>query len=222
MFKFKNRFMEDEPGAGSGDGPTIEELAAQLSEANKSIDGLKSKNDELLGETKKAKTQKREAEELARKEAESKAQADGNHEQLYKSSEEARLKLQNEHNNLMGSIANEKRDNAAMKLATELADGYNAEILSEAIAKRLKWTDGTIKVTDENGDLTVSTLDELKTIFKSNERYASLLKGNQSSGGGASGGSNSGGAAKTMTRADFDALDPARQMKFMQSGGKTI
>ena len=150
MFNRKYRLM-DEAGEGEGSsGATLEELTAQLAEANKSIDGLKSKNDELLGETKKAKTQKREAEELARKEAESKAQADGNHEQLYKSSEEARLKLQNEHNNLMGSIANEKRDNAAMKLATELADGYNAEILSEAISKRLKWTDGTIKVTDES------------------------------------------------------------------------
>jgi vacuolar-type H+-ATPase subunit I/STV1 len=222
MFKVKNRFMEEEPGAGGGEGASLEDLTAQLAEANKNIEGLKSKNDELLGETKKAKNQKREAEELAKKEAEDAARANGDHEQLYKSSEEARLKLQNEHNDLMGSIANEKRDNAAMKLATELADGYNAEILSEAISKRLKWADGSIKVTDENGALTVSTLDELKTIFKNNERYASLLKGNQSSGGGASGGSNSGGAAKTMTREDFNALDPARQMKFMQSGGKTI
>ncbi len=215
--------MEDEPGAGGGEGsPTLEELTTQLADANKSIDGLKSKNDELLGETKKAKNAKRDAEDLAKKEAEDAARANGDHEQLYKSSEEARLKLQTEHNDLMGSIANEKRDNAAMKLATELADGYNAEILSEAISKRLKWADGSIKVTDENGALTVSTLDELKTIFKNNERYASLLKGNQSSGGGASGGSNSGGAAKTMTRADFDALDPARQMEFMKSGGRTL
>ena len=211
----------EEAGEGEGSsGVNVEELQAQLAEANKSIDGLKSKNDELLGETKKAKTLKREAEDLAKKEAEDAAKANGDHEQLYKSSEEARLKLQNEHNDLMGSIANEKRDNAAMKLATELADGYNAEILSEAISKRLKWADGSIKVTDENGALTVSTLDELKTIFKNNERYASLLKGNQSSGGGASGGSNSGGAAKTKTRAEFEALSQPARTEFIKGKGK--
>ena len=97
---------------------------------------------------------------------------------------------------------------------------YNAEILSEQIAKRLKNTDEGLKVTDSNGQLTVSSFEDLRNEFKSNERYSSLLRGNQSSGGGASGGnSGSATAEKTKSRADFDNMIPLKQMEFIKSGG---
>ena len=212
----------DTGGGEGGDEPSIADLQAQLAEATKNITGLKSKNDELLGEKKKETNKRREAEELARKETEEKARADGDHEQLYKSSEAERAKLRSELDNMINANGNEKRKNAAMKIATELADGYNAELLSESIEKRLKWSEGSVKVTDDNGELTVSSLDELKTQIKNNERFASLLKGNQSSGGGASGGSNSGGAAKSKTRAEFDALNPVQRQTFFKDGGVLI
>jgi len=69
--------------------------------------------------------------------------------------------------------------------------------------------------------LTVSTLDDLSKEFSGSARFASLIKGNQSSGGGAAGGSNSGSAAKEMNRADFDGLDPVAKMKFIKDGGIT-
>ena len=106
-----------------------------------------------------------------------------------------------------------------MKLAADLADGANAELLSEFIGRRLKFHEDGVKVTDVNGNLTVSSFDDLKSEFKNDARYSALLKGNQPSGGGASGGSNSGGATKVRSRAEFEALNPAKRMEFVKSGG---
>lgn len=41
-------------------------------------------------------------------------------------------------------------------------------------------------------------------------------------GGGAQGGGGSGGGAKTVTRTQFNALDPAGQMAFAKDGGKVV
>lgn len=223
-FNYLKPVLMDEAGGEGGDGgggagPTLEELQAQIDTLTQSNSALEAKNNELLGETKAAKKARREAEEAARLEAENKAKAAGDHEQLYKSSEEARLKLQQEHESLVESVANEKRNNEAMKIAAKLADGDNADLLSEHIAKRLKFVDGELKVTDNNGGLTVSTVDDLSTEFQNNARFSALLRGNQSSGGGAAGGSKSGGAAKVITRAEYDALDPIAAAKFFKDGG---
>jgi len=128
--------------------------------------------------------------------------------------------LQGEYEGLQGSIATEKKNNAAMKIATELADGSNAELLAEFLGRRLKFTDEGIKVTDAAGNLTVSSMDDLKKEFAGDARYAALLKGNQSSGGGASGGSNGGGAAKVKNRAEFEALNHTDRTAFVKDGGK--
>jgi alanyl-tRNA synthetase len=181
---------------------------------------MKAKMDELLTEAKKAKSAKREIEEQSQIERERIAREKGDFEQLHRSSEERYQATVKELDSMRASVANEKRNNAAMKVATELAEGANAELLSEFISRRLKYHDDGVKVTDSSGDLTVSTLDDLKAEFKNDARYSALLKGNQSSGGGASGGSNSGGAAKVKSRAEFEALDPAGRMSFVKSGGK--
>lgn len=210
-------------GGAGGDEPTVAELQKTVADLTKSNESILAKNTELLGETKIAKSAKKKADEIAAKAAEDKAKASGDHEQLYKSAMEKNTELQSALDGLNNGIATEKVTNAAMKLSTELADGTNAELLSTFISKRLKHTDEGIKVTDESGALTVSTLDDLKTIFKNDERYASLLKGNQSSGGGAGGGSDKGGsAAKTITRAEFSALNPAAQMEHTKKGGQVI
>ena len=181
---------------------------------------MKAKMDELLTEAKKAKSAKREIEEQSQVERERIAREKGDFEQLHRSSEERYQATVKELESMRANVANEKRNNAAMKVATELADGANAELLSEFISRRLKYHDDGVKVTDSSGDLTVSTLDDLKAEFKNDAKYSSLFKGNQSSGGGASGGSNSGGAAKVKSRAEFEALDPAGRMSFVKSGGK--
>lgn len=212
--------MSDEPTIESLQA-TITEQTAKLEDQSGQITSILAKNEELLGETKKAKAAARDTETKATQQAADKAKADGDFEQLYKSSQAANAVLQEEHDGLKGSVSTEKRNNAAMKVATELADGANADLLSSFIAPRLKFTDEGLKVTDASGNLTVSTLADLTTEFKNDARYSALLKGNQSNGGGANGGGNGGGAAKTISRADFNALNPVAQAAFAKDGTVT-
>jgi len=148
------------------------------------------------------------------------AEEKGDFEQLHKSAmqENEKLKTQITERDVRDDKNMVNRE--AMRIAMKLADGYNAEILSKEIAERLSAHNGEVKVLDESGNLTVSSMNELEAIFKNNERFASLLKGNQSSGGGASGGSNGGGAAKEKTRSEFNDLNPVEASKFMKDGGK--
>ena len=194
--------------------PSID-LSQLIAENN----AIKSKMEELLTEAKRAKQAKREIEAETQAERERIAREKGDYEQLHKSAQEKYETTLGELDNLRQGIANEKRNNTAMKLAADLADGANAELLSEFIGRRLKFHEDGVKVTDVNGNLTVSSFDDLKSEFKNDARYSALLKGNQSSGGGASGGSNSGGATKVRSRAEFEALNPAKRMEFVKSGG---
>ena len=191
---------------------TNQELADQF-------DAIKNKNDELLTETKSAKEAKRKAEADAIAEKDRMAKESGDFESLYKSSSEKLQLTESTLNDLQGKIQKEQKGNAAMKIAADLAEGSNIDLLSTFINTRLSFQEGALKVTDGNGNLTISSLDDLKSEFKNDSKFASLLKGNQSSGGGATGGNNSGSAAKTKSRAEFSALNPADQMKYIKSGG---
>ena len=193
--------------------------SVDLSQLMAENNAMKAKMEELLTEAKRAKQAKREIEAETQAERERIAREKGDYEQLHKSAQEKYETTLGELDNLCQGIANEKRNNTAMKLAADLADGANAELLSEFIGRRLKFHEDGVKVTDVNGNLTVSSFDDLKSEFKNDARYSALLKGNQSSGGGASGGSNSGGATKVRSRAEFEALNPAKRMEFVKSGG---
>ena len=231
--KFRNQFLkysvfakdgEDGGEGGGGDaGKGGEDHTAVIADLKSQLSKVLAKNEELLTEAKNAKNTKREAEEAAIKAAQEAAAKAGDYESLYKSSQTALDSLKDQHEKLKVSIASEKRTNAAMKLAGELAEGSNAELLSEFISKRIRVTDEGVKVTDNKGELTISSLDDLKNEFLTDARFSALLKGNPASGGGASGGKQGGGAApKQMTRADFASKNPADQMKFIQSGGTII
>lgn len=187
----------------------------------KENESMKSKLGELLAETKKAKSAAREAQELADKEAREKAAKAGDYEQLHKSSEQARQELEAKLESLQSGIANEKKSSASLRLAGELAEGHNAELLSEFIGRRLKYTDDGLKVVDNSGDLTIASVDDLKREFQNDPRYASLLRGNKATGGSAVGSKEGGSAAKEMNRADFDRLSPDKKMAFVKSGGIT-
>lgn len=198
-----------------------EALKSQQAELSTSNQSMKQKMDELLGETKKAKQERELAAQTAKAAADAEAKSAGNFEQLHRSSEEARQSLEQQLKGLRDGIAGEKRNNAAMRIAGDLADGANAEILSEFISRRLKYTDEGLMVTNEAGELTVSTVDQLAEEFKGNARFASLLKGNQSTGGGAAGGGKlGGGAAKEASRSEFDSMPPNKRTEFIRAGGQ--
>lgn len=206
---------------------SVEELQQQLAEKDailadvtSQFESVKAKADQLLDETKKAKAMKREAEAIAKKEAEEKARKEGDFEQLLKSSEEERQKLSEELNGLRTSVTSEKISNEALKIASELADGPNAEILSEFIKRRIQYTQDGVKVTDEQGNLTIATIDELKQEFANSGKYKSLLRGLKSTGSGATGSSDGVTEAKTISRSDFEKMPAAKQMEFFKKGGK--
>lgn len=149
------------------------------------VSGLKRKNEELLAEKRASDERRRAAEEEARRQAEEKARAEGNYQQLFESSQ---AELERERSSLVElrrSIEQRDINLAATRVATAIADGSNAEILTEFIARRLKVAEGQVRITDESGNLTVSTLADLQKEFETSPRYASLVRGSQAGGGGA-------------------------------------
>lgn len=213
----------NEGETGSESTVTLESLAAKVEQLTNDNTSLLNKNTQLLGETKAAKTAKRELETEADRLANAKAQEDGNWEQLYTSSEQKVGQLTEQFNALTGTISKEKVENAALKLAGELAEGTNVSLLGRFVQERLKHTEEGLKVVDKLGNLTVATIDDLKKEISEDAMFASLRTGNKSSGGGATGNQNtSGGAAKEIDRPTFDSMDQVARTKFFKGGGKVI
>jgi chromosome segregation ATPase len=198
----------------------LDTVTSELNDYKTQFESVKSKADELLSEAKKAKAQRREAEEKAQREAEEKAKAEGNYKELLTSAEKKLKEEIKARQELQSTIHQEKIQNTSLKIAAELADGANAEILSEFVSKRLQYTEEGIKVKDQNGQLTISSIDDLKNEFANSDKYKSLLRGIKSSGGGASGAGDSAPAQKTINRQDFDALPQSKRDQFIASGGK--
>lgn len=199
----------------------LEEKEAIIQDLQNQFQAVKSKADQLLDETKKAKQKAREELEAKQKAEMERAQKNGDYEQLLKSSEKERQTLAEQYEQLRNKISTEKTKSESMRIATELADGYNAEILSEFISKRIKYTDEGVKVLNEQGELTVSTLDVLKKEFEASPKFKYLLRGNKASGGGAPG-AGSGAAIKEMSQSDFAKLNPTQQREFLSKSGQII
>lgn len=87
-------------------------------------------------------------------------------------------------------------DNVAETMAAELSD--SPELLSDIIRKRLKAENGETRVLDANGELSATTVDELREEFRANKKYAPIIRGSQASGGGSGGGGKGGGATKSF------------------------
>ncbi|WP_435945156.1 hypothetical protein [Dryocola sp. BD586] len=120
------------------------------------VSGLKRQRDGLLAEKK--------AEQERRRQAELERQRQGRAD-LQRSIEQRDINL------------------AATRIATAIADGDNADILKDFIARRLKVAEGQVRVTDDSGNLTVSSIADLQKEFENASRYASLVCGSQAGGG---------------------------------------
>lgn len=187
------------------------------------VEGLKQNHDKLLSEKKEAKRKADEAAAEARRIAEENAAKNGDLESLKKSWAEKENGYKEKLSLFEQKEAKFEISKAANGIVADLAEGANAELLSEFVSKRLKYEGGEVKVVDSNGNLTISSLDELKQEFKSNEKYASLLKGTGSSGSRASSTEKTGGADdKTVTRSEFDSMSHEKRAEFSKSGGKVV
>lgn len=171
------------------------------------------KNQELLDETKAAKTAKREAEELAAREALEKATKNGDVEALKTSWEQKHAKTVQDSQSVIDSLKAQVHGltvgATAAQLAGELAIEGSSDLLRKLLLPRLSVDerDGqpVVQVLDANGKPSALTIDELKNELRNDKAYAPLIAGSKATGGGAAGGGG-GGAAKKATEYTSDEL----------------
>lgn len=181
-----------------------------LSEIQAKLDQLAQENARLSAKISEANKHKREAEKAAAEEARKKAEAEGNYEQLFNSSEAARQEEAEKVAKLQQQITEIKLSEVAGSLASKLDPIPQAvDDLKQKIASRLKYTDDGVKVLDKDGNLTVSTFDQLAEELRGSADVSYMLKGNQSSGGGASG-SDRGSASKSKKSGDMSRGEKAQ------------
>ncbi len=188
--------------------PETIDYKAKYEEAQKSIEALASKKEELLKETKQAKEEKRKQVELQLEVA----QKNGEFEKLWKQEQQEKEHALKELQLSRQERRDEKINLAAMKVAVDLAkgDANKAELLSEFIAKSIG------KVADEYGQVDNDLLSSVRTQFETDKRYSPLLGGNQSNGSGAQGNTRSASvASKTLNRDEFSKLSSPAQSEFM-------
>ena len=215
----QNPLLRKGVGADGVDDKTPEELAAEAQAANNAewqtkLDALTADNDRLTAKISESNKHTKAAEQKAAAEEKERLKGKNDFEALFKSSELERETLKQQITDRDLKSATTSEDNAAMILANELTkDTKRARILAKELKGRFKFTEDGIKVTDANGNLTVSSIADLKLEVMKNPDYDFLIDGVDSHGGSAPGGSNNGGAAKIYNRADFAALNPAQKMQ---------
>lgn len=165
--------------------------------------------DKLYKETKQAKADRELADLQAKKISEEKAQKDGEFETLWKTSKEEKEQLEKRLQSIEKANRNEKVQISAMRIATELADGDNAELLSDFVQRNLD------KMADETGALSPDVLEAVKNEFRNNGKYKSLLRGSKAIGGGAAGNTSTKSQSQELSRAEFQRLSPLAQGNFL-------
>lgn len=186
------------------------------------VQGLKAKNDELLAEKKAAQRAKEEIDAKARAEKEETAKKQNDFQQLYESQKQEADSLRKKIEEMNHAVQRQTIGGEAMRIASTLTkDVAKAKLLEKEISQRLSLVESEIRVVDESGQLTVSTLDDLTAQIRTN--YPFLVDGIQAQGGGAArshGGADVGG--KEISRSQFDDMNQAQRARFFRDGGKII
>ena len=187
----------------------------ELDNLKAEIERLRKHNETLLSE-KKAETEKRKAEQAEKdKQAEELARKKGDFETLEKQYQDKIAGLEKQ---LQDNIAERNADlikAQSAKMAGQLSTNpHNQEILQMLIEKRLTADNGAVKVTDINGNATISTLDDLVKEFKDGGKFDSLIDGTRASGTGASGQNSK--SANEYTEAERVALAQSNPTLFNQ------
>ena len=197
----------------------IKEQNAAMDALNSRIDAMDTKNAELLAETKAAKaTAKAEAETALAAQA-AKDLTDGNFEQLHKTSQDqlevsradaAAFKKQLADMQTSNDAANHAREVNSYGLSFEPVSDHALRDLTQRLATRTRVVSGVMKVLDKDGNLTVSSLADLKTEILASGEVSHLVKGNQSSGGNALGGGNNSAGGKKFNELTGSELKDIR------------
>lgn len=188
--------------------PSIEDLQAQIQQLADENAKIKSKNEELLNETKTAKQKAREREEAAQLASDEAARKSGDIESLDKSWQEKLSKreteLQSKIDLYQGNARKTHVEAVARKIASEIS--VAPDLILPHVLNRLDMQeadDGSFKtvVKDGSGNLSALTTQELAEEFKTNPAFQTVMIGTKASGGGANGGST--GTVKKGSKADL-------------------
>jgi hypothetical protein len=173
------------------------------------LDKVVAKKDELYKETKKAKAAREQAATEVQRIAEDQAKKNGEFEKLWQTASKEKEQLLQQLKDIKNGSRQDRLNSASMKIATELADGDNAELLSEFVKKNLE------NMADDDGSLSEDVVKAVVSEFKNNGKFKSLLRASKASGGGAPGNMKGSGAKTTLTRAEFERLNPQKQFDFI-------
>ena len=186
------------------------------------VAGLKAKNDELLSEKKAAQRAKEELDAKARAEKEEIAKQQNDFKQLYESQKQEADSLRKKIEEMNFTVQRQTIGGEASRIAATLTkDVAKAKLLEKEISQRLSLVENEIRVVDESGQLTVSTMDDLTAQIRTN--YPFLVDGIQAQGGGAA--RSQGGAdvgSKQISRSQFDGMNQGQRAKFFREGGTVI
>lgn len=189
---------------------------ALYEKAQQDIEKIAAKKDELYKETKKAKQERELAAQAAQKAAEEKALKDGEFEKLWQTAKKEKEELMQALSTIKQANRNEKIQISAMKIATELADGNNAELLSEFVARNID------KMADETGALSADVLEAIRNDFKGNQKFQALLRSSKAVGGGAIGNAKTvANDVKELSFSELSKMSPEKRLEFsrlVQSG----
>lgn len=178
---------------------TAEEVQALL---EKETGGLKSKLEELLGESKSAKQKARELEEQKRKDEEERLRQNQEFQTLYEREQQEKNALKEQFETFQQQVQRTTIEKESRVLAAELTrDTKRGDLLAEKAQSYAKYGDDG-KVYYEMGGVKVEkdkVLEHLRT------EYPFLVDGIGSSGGGATGGGRGVGDAETKNKAAEEA-----------------
>ena len=152
------------------------------------VERMRKHNETLLAEKKAEQQKQREAQAEKDALAQEQARKKGDFETLEKQYQDKIAKLEAEIVERDKQRDSDLVKSEALKLASSLSDNeHNQEILQMLIEKRLTAENGQIKVVDDLGNATISTIADLKNEISTSGKFDSLITGTKASGVGATG-----------------------------------
>lgn len=152
------------------------------------VERMRKHNETLLAEKKAEQQKQREAQAEKDALAQEQARKKGDFETLEKQYQDKIAKLEAEIVERDKQRDSDLVKSEALKLASSLSDNeHNQAILQMLIEKRLTAENGQVKVVDDLGNATISTIADLKNEISTSGKFDSLITGTKASGVGATG-----------------------------------
>ena len=152
------------------------------------VEKLRKHSETLLAEKKAEQQKQREAQAEKDVLAQEQARKKGDFDTLEKQYQDKIAKLEAEIVERDKQLDSDLVKSEALKLASSLSDNeHNQAILQMLIEKRLAAENGQVKVVDDLGNATISTIADLKNEISTSGKFDSLITGTKASGVGATG-----------------------------------